>query len=232
MVDARRNRDHGDGQARRSRRLDLRLLRRVGTKLSLLDRRDAQLLRPILRSAILRPRRHRKLQLPATTTSREWYRPNPPLPTVKWGPRNNTNIQESAILLALNKVAKDKELYLENYWLKNKRSVQKGKDGPVYGWAIPAQQPHRVNTAEMVNDLRHQGVEIDIADKDAAFGNLKVSAGDYIIRADQPYRTLVDMYFSLQNYPVSNPLPYDDTGWTMPLMRNVTVKEDDGQIAA
>ena len=34
----------------------------------------------------------------------------------------------------------------------------------------------------------------------------------------------MDLYFSLQNYPVSNPLPYDDTGWTMPLMRNVTVK--------
>ena len=166
-----------------------------------------------------------KLQLPATTTSREWYRPNPPLPTVKWGPRNNTNIQESAILIALNKVAREKDLYLENYWLKNKRSVQKGKDGPVYGWAIPAQQTHRVNAAEMVNDLRHQGVEIEVADKDSAFGGLKVSAGDYIIRADQPYRTLVDMYFSLQNYPVANPLPYDDTGWTMPLMRNVTVKK-------
>ena len=25
--------------------------------------------------------------------------------------------------------------------------------------------------------------------------------GDYIIRGDQPYRTLVDMYFSVQNYP-------------------------------
>ena len=166
-----------------------------------------------------------KLQLPATTTSREWYRPNPPLPTVKWGPRNNTNIQESAILLALNKVAKEKDLYLENYWLKNKRSVQKGKDGPTYGWVIPAQQLHRVNAAEMVNDLRHQGVEIEIAGKDVAFGNLKLATGDYIIRADQPYRTLVDMYFSLQNYPVANPLPYDDTGWTMPLMRNVTVKK-------
>ncbi len=166
-----------------------------------------------------------KLQLPATTTSREWYRPNPPLPTVKWGPRNNTNIQESAILIALNKVARDKDLYLENYWMKNKRSVEKGKDGPVYGWAISAQQPQRVNVAEMVNDLRHQGVEVEIADKDATFGPLKVSTGDYIIRADQPYRTLVDMYFSLQNYPASNPLPYDDTGWTMPLMRNVTVKK-------
>jgi len=166
-----------------------------------------------------------KLQLPATTTSREWYRPNPPLPTVKWGPRNNTNIQESAILLALNKVANEKDLYLENYWMKNKRSIQKGKDGPIYGWTIPAQQTHRVNAAEMINDLRHQGVEIEVAGKDSTFGNVKISTGDYIIRADQPYRTLVDLYFSLQNYPVANPLPYDDTGWTMPLMRNVTVKK-------
>ena len=156
-----------------------------------------------------------KLTLPPDSTSREWYRPNPPLPTVKWGPRNNTNIQESAILIALNKVAKDRELYLENYWMKNKRSIQKGKDGPVFGWTIPAAQAHRVNAAEMVNDLRHQGVEVAI----------DTASGDYIIRGDQPYRTLVDLYFSLQNYPVSNPLPYDDTGWTMPLMRNVIVKQ-------
>jgi hypothetical protein len=77
----------------------------------------------------------------------------------------------------------------------------------------------------MINDLLHQGVEIEVAGKDGTFGNVKVSSGDYIIRADQPYRTLVDLYFSLQNYPVANPLPYDDTGWTMPLMRNVTVKK-------
>ncbi len=166
-----------------------------------------------------------RLQLPATTTSREWYRPNPPLPTVKWGPRNNTNIQESALLIALNKVARDKELYLENYWMKNKRSVEKGKDGPVYGWLIPSAQAHRVNTVEMVNDLRHQGVEVQVAAQDGTFGTAKVAKGDYIIRADQPFRTLVDLYFSLQNYPVANPLPYDDTGWTMPLMRNVQVKQ-------
>ena len=51
------------------------------------------------------------LQLPATTTSREWFRPNPPLPTIKWGPRNNTNIQESTLLIAMHKVATEKELY-------------------------------------------------------------------------------------------------------------------------
>ena len=166
-----------------------------------------------------------KLQLPATTTSREWYRPNPPLPTVKWGPRNNTNIQESAILFALNKVAKEKELYLENYWMKNKRAVEAGRNGPVYGWLVPAAQAHRINTVEMLNDLRHQGVEVQVADADGTFGDAKVAKGDFVIRADQPYRTLVDLYFGLQNYPVTNPLPYDDTGWTMPLMRNVVVRQ-------
>ena len=170
------------------------------------------------------PDNNEHLQLPATATSREWFRPNPPLPTISWGPRANTDIQESAILIALNKVATEKSLYLENYWLKSKRTVQKGKDGPTFGWTIPANQLHRVNTAEMVNDLRHQGVEVQIAPADATYGAVKVAAGDYIIRADQPYRTLVDLYFSLQNYPITNPIPYDDTGWTMPLMRNVTVR--------
>ena len=42
-----------------------------------------------------------------------------------------------------------------------------------------------------------------------------------MIRADQPYRTLVDMYFAVQSYLPSNPRPYDDTGWTMQYMRNV-----------
>ena len=68
------------------------------------------------------------LRLPATTTSREWYRPNPPLPSIKWGPRNNTNIQESALLFAMNQVAKNKELYLENYWMKNKRADREGQE--------------------------------------------------------------------------------------------------------
>ena len=161
------------------------------------------------------------LRLQPTATSREWYRPNPPLPSIKWGPRNNTNIQESAILFALHKVATERELYLENYWTKNKRSVQKGKDGPTYAWVIPANQRRRWDAADMVNDLRAQGLEIQVAGSAFKAGNVDVAAGDYVIRADQPYRTLADMYFSVQNYPPANPRPYDDTGWTMQYMRNV-----------
>jgi hypothetical protein len=163
------------------------------------------------------------LQLTGAATSREWYRPNPPLPSIKWGPRNNTNIQESALLIALHKVGQDRELYLENYWMKSQRAIEKGKEGPIYGWLIPANQHRRVDAADMVNQLHHQGLEIHRADAACKVGNVTVAEGDYVIRADQPYRTLADMYLSVQNYPPGNPRPYDDTGWTMQYMRNVRV---------
>ena len=119
-------------------RVDLRVLRRLGAELHVLHRPLAQLDRPLLRGDGLRPREphghRRRRRRPAANGSG----PNPPLPTIQWGPRNNTNIQQSAILIALNHVAKNRETYLENYWLKNKRAVDKGKTGPVYGWVIPA----------------------------------------------------------------------------------------------
>ena len=161
------------------------------------------------------------LRLQPTVTSHEWYRPNPPLPSIKWGPRNNTNIQESAILFAMHQVANSKELYLENYWEKNKRSVDKGKNGPTYAWVIPAGQRRRLDAADMVNALQHQGVEVHTANSAFKAGDVNVAAGDYVIRADQPYRTVADMYFSVQNYPPANPRPYDDTGWTMQYMRDI-----------
>jgi hypothetical protein len=163
------------------------------------------------------------LRMGGNVTTREWYRPNPPLPSIKWGPRNNTNIQQSAMLIALNHVAKNRELFLENYWLKNKRAVDKGRTQAPHAWVIPASQRRKVEAADLVNALRRQGLEIQRAGAAFRAGTVEVAAGDYIIRADQPYRTMAEMYFSVQNYAPANPRPYDDTGWTMQLMRNVKV---------
>ena len=159
----------------------------------------------------------------ANVLSKEWFRPNPPLPFIKWGPRNNTNIQQSAVLFSLSHVAKNRQLYLENYWLKNKRSIEKGKNGPVHAWVIPAGQRRKSDTAAAVNDLRRQGLEISRATRAFKAGGLDVQAGDYVVRGDQPFRTLAEMYFSIQNYPPQNPAPYDDTGWTFQLMRDLRI---------
>jgi hypothetical protein len=159
----------------------------------------------------------------ATTLSKEWFRPNPPLPSIKWGPRNNTNIQQSAVLFSLSHVARNRESYLENYWLKNKRSIAEGTDGPINGWVIPAAQRRKADAAQAVNDLMRQGLEFHRADAAFKAGDVQVAVGDYIVRGDQPFRTLAEMYFSVQNYPPQNPRPYDDTGWTFQYMRNLKI---------
>ena len=97
----------GDGQARRARRVDLQLLRRLGPELHVLDRRTRT-----TRSAGSTRRRAIAARTTRSTSrsreSREWYRPNPPLPTIKWGPRNNVNMQQSALLIAMNYVAQQR----------------------------------------------------------------------------------------------------------------------------
>ena len=169
------------------------------------------------------PDNNANLRMPATTTSREWFRPNPPLPQIKWGPRNHVNISQSGVLFALSHVAKNRETYVENYWLKNKRAVDRANTTNTAAWVIPAGQRRKGEVADVVNSLRFQGLEFHRANADFKAGTVEVKAGDYIVRGDQPYRTLADMYFSFQSFAPQNPRPYDDTGWTYQLMRNVAL---------
>ncbi len=155
--------------------------------------------------------------------SREWFRPNPDPGDVAWGPRAHVNMSQSAVLFALSFAGKDKERWLENYWIKNKNAVSKGTNGPTFGWVIPADQHSKANAAEAVNSLMQQGVEFHTATTAFNAGSVAVKPGDWILRGDQPYRTVADMYFEIQDYSMANPSPYDDLGWTYPMMRNLVI---------
>src|SRR5205814_26249 len=108
---------------------------------------------------------------------------------------------------------------------KGKNAVNKAKYGPIKAWVIPASQHAKANAAEAVNELLDQGLEFHVADQDFTAGNVSVKKGDWIVRGDQPFRTVADIYFSIQNYPTTNPSPYDDTGWTYQMMRNLVINE-------
>jgi Zinc carboxypeptidase len=152
---------------------------------------------------------------------RDWFRPNPPQPRVKWSLRNNVNLQQSAILLAMHFVSGSKDRFLQNFYLKSKRSIAKARnEGPV-AWAIPSDQSRRVEAADMVNLLRLMGVEVHTADREITIKDQKLPAGSYIIRMDQPYSRMADMMLDTQYYNVNDPRPYDDTGWTLGALRNV-----------
>ncbi|HEY9500856.1 MAG TPA: hypothetical protein VIR01_04415, partial [Pyrinomonadaceae bacterium] len=173
----------------------------------------------------------RERTLGATQTSRVWYRPNPPFPRVNWSMRNNVNMQQSAILFAMNFVAREKERFLNNFYLKSKRSIAKASNEGPAAYIIPGDTPRPVEAADMVNLLRLQGIEVHRANKEFSVKDQKYPAGSYIVRMDQPYSRMADMLLDTQYYNVSDPAPYDDTGWTLGSMRNVkTVRITDKSV--
>jgi hypothetical protein len=164
-------------------------------------------------------------------SARDWFRPNPPLPRVKWSMRNNINMQQSAILLAMNYVALNKDKYLGNFYLKSKRSVAKARtEGPA-AYVIPSTETRPNEAAELLNLLKMQGVEVQRLNKDIETKDGKFGAGSYVVRMDQPYSRMADMLLDTQYYNVNDPRPYDDTGWTLGPLHNVkTVRAKDTAI--
>jgi hypothetical protein len=157
----------------------------------------------------------------ALNQSREWYRPNPTPNDITWGPRANVNMQESAILISMNNVARNRETFLENYYLKNKHTIERGQTKAPYAYVIPAAQRRRVEAAELMNLIRREGAEVHTANAAFTAGTVAVAAGDYVVRLDQPYGAIVETLLGVQFYAPDNPRPYDDTGWSMPLLRNI-----------
>jgi hypothetical protein len=157
---------------------------------------------------------------PAQTT-RTWFRPNPPLEKVQWSYRNNINLQQSGVLLALNYTARNGKEFLENFYLKGRRSIEKAtKEGPA-AWVIPADDPRPAAAAELVNLMTAHGAETHILDRDVVSGTVTLPKGSYVLRMDQPYSRLIDMMFDRQYYNPADTRPYDDTGWSFGPLKNV-----------
>jgi zinc carboxypeptidase len=178
-------------------------------------------------------------------SERAWFRPNPPLPRVRWSMRNNINMQQSALMLALKFVGDNKDRFLNNFYLKSRRSIEKpSKEGPA-AYVIPGDEPRQAGATDLLKALQVQGVEIHRATasfkvkektRDESAGpraretekEVEYPAGSYVIRMDQPYSRMADMLLDTQWYNVNDPRPYDDTGWTLGPLHNVkTVRVTD-----
>lgn len=158
-------------------------------------------------------------------TNRFWYKPNPPLAQTVWSIRNNVNLQQSALIVGMNNVAANRTRFLENFYLKGKRSVAKAKaEGPA-AYVIPADDPRPGQAARLMRILQAQGVEIHTADKAFKAGETEFPAGSYVVRMDQPYSRMADMLLDTQYFNTAEARPYDDVGWTLgPLFNVKTVR--------
>jgi Zinc carboxypeptidase len=95
--------------------------------------------------------------------ARTWYRQNPPLPKAKWSQRNNNNYEQTGLLTSLSYFSTNGKLFLNNFYLKSKRSILKPKtEGPA-AYVFPADDPRPGAQAELLRTLQLQGCEISRA---------------------------------------------------------------------
>jgi hypothetical protein len=95
--------------------------------------------------------------------ARSWYKQNPPLPKAKWSQRNNNNYEETGLLTALAYFSANKQLFLRNFYLKAKRSIEKPRtEGPA-AYVFTADDPRPGAQADLLRMLQEQGCEISRA---------------------------------------------------------------------
>ncbi len=105
----------------------------------------------------------RERTLPASQTSRTWYRQNPPLPKVMWSLRNNNNYQQTGLLVSLGYFANNRQQFLWNFYEKSKRSILKATtEGPA-AYVLPSSDPRLGSQAELLRVLQKQRVEVSRA---------------------------------------------------------------------
>ncbi|HEU4506822.1 MAG TPA: M14 family zinc carboxypeptidase [Pyrinomonadaceae bacterium] len=184
---------------------------------------------------------------------RTWYRQNPPLPKAKWSQRNNNNYQQTALLTTMHYFSANSKLFLKNFYLKSKRSIEKPmKEGPA-AYVFPGDETRFGNQAELLRTLQAQGVEISrssapftvqVRRKPGANASPRPAAspsasptpapktedrtfpaGSYIVRMDQPYSRIADALLDHQYWAPNDPQTdiYDDTAWTMGELANIEV---------
>ncbi|HTZ46082.1 MAG TPA: M14 family zinc carboxypeptidase [Verrucomicrobiae bacterium] len=181
--------------------------------------------------------------------ARTWYRANPPLPKALWSQRNNNNYEETGLLTTLHYFSDNRRMFLKNFYLKSKRSIEKPTtEGPA-AYVLPSDDPRSTVQADLLRVMLKQHVEISRATsaftvalppkkekkpkpgeseekpKAAAPTSRSFPAGSYVIRMDQPYSRVADALLDYQYWSPDDPqkTPYDDTAWTFGEMFGVQV---------
>ena len=146
-----------------------------------------------------------------------------------WRLRDSENYMMTASLSTLETAVKYRETLLYNRYLAGSRTRTRYIDDGLYAYVIPGGQADPQTAALLAQKLIIQGVEVYQSKSPLALGERTYPAGSWVVRMDQPFAGLVQELFDRQKYPdiildkdgLPPKLPYDVTGWTLPLQFGV-----------
>lgn len=147
-----------------------------------------------------------------------------------WHFSDSIRYETVASMSTLDTAVRYREVLLYNRYQAARDTIKKyaSGDGP-YAWVIPAGQTDAPEAALLAQKLIDQGLTISKASSAVTLGAQSYPAGSWVVKMDQPYAGLAQELFETQKYPDAilggdgKPvdLPYDVTGWTLPLQFGV-----------
>jgi len=155
-----------------------------------------------------------------------------PWPGGWWTVRDIVDRQKVAFMATLDIAAKNREMVLRNAYLKAKRQTERGAEGQVKAFVIPADQHDPLTMMHMVNKLLGQGVEVQRASSEFTHEGRVYGAGTYVVSMAQPKRGVIRWLLGQTNYPDNtytrtaqgDPIrPYDMSGDVMAEFMGVRV---------
>ena len=135
-----------------------------------------------------------------------------------WRVRDIVVQQKIAALACLDIAARNRETVLKNMYLKAIRQTDRGKQGEIKAFMIPAEQHDPLTMEKMINILLNQGIEVRKIDREFTHEGRVYGSGSYMVSLAQPKRGVIRWLLGQTYYPDNeftrtrsgNPIrPYD-----------------------
>jgi hypothetical protein len=136
--------------------------------------------------------------------------PNP-WPGGWWHNRDVVEMQKVATYAPLDIAAKNREMVLRNAYNKASRQIQRGLEGEVKAYVIPADQHDPLTMKKLINKLLGQGITVEQAPQRFIHGDQVYGPGTFVVSMAQPKRGLIRWVLGRTYYP-DNTFTRDDDG--------------------
>ena len=131
----------------------------------------------------------------------------------------------------LDTAVKYREQLLYNRWQAAHDNIEHFKHATPYAYVIPNPQADTPEAALLAQKMIDNGLEVHRVRESFSANGVSYPAGSWVILMDQPFSGLAKELFEVQHYPgaildgSAKPvtLPYDVTGWTLPMQMGVKV---------
>jgi hypothetical protein len=147
-----------------------------------------------------------------------------------WRLRDAVNYMEGGSMSVLDTAAKYREELLYNRYRAARDNAEHFTKEEPFAYVISREQRDLPTAAVLVQKLMIDGIEVHQASKPFHANGREYAPGTWVVLMDQPFSPLVKELFEPQHYPdlretPNGPpkLPYDVTGWTLPMQMDVQV---------